>query len=166
MVEQVKQEVPILSRLHPPKGAVRARLRRGRGPGSGLGKTSGHGQKGQKARSGTKNLIGFEGGQMPLQRRLPKVGFYNPFSKKIATVNVGLLNRLQAGTVVDAEVLIRARLIQKDFDGIKILGQGELSRPLTVRANAFSASAKAKIENAGGTVEVIGAAKSEERTSE
>jgi len=156
MAEDVKQEVPILSRLHPPKGSVRNKLRRGRGPGSGLGKTSGHGQKGQKSRSGTKSLIGFEGGQMPLQRRLPKVGFYNRFSKRIVTVNVGLLNRLEANTVVDADLLVRERLIRKRFDGVKILGQGELDRSLTVRAHAFSASAKSKIENAGGKVEVIG----------
>lgn len=162
MAEDVKKDAPILSLLHPPKGAVRNRIRRGRGPGSGLVKTSGYGQKGQKPRAGTKNLIGFEGGQMPLQRRLPKIGFYNRFSKKIVTVNVGSLNRLDAGTVVDADVLIRARLIQKQFDGIKILGQGEIDRSLTVRAHAFSESAKAKIEAAGGKVEIIGGKEQEQ----
>ena len=161
MAEATRQEVPILSRLRPPKGAVRDKIRRGRGPGSGLGKSAGRGQKGQKSRSGKSAFDGFEGGQMPLQRRLPKVGFRNRFSKRIAAVNVGELNRLESGSVVDAEALIRARLVRKKFDGIKILGRGELDRPLTVRANAFSAGAKEKIEKAGGKVELIGVPQAE-----
>jgi large subunit ribosomal protein L15 len=156
MAEGTEQKVPILSRLRPPLGAVRSKRRKGRGPGSGLGKTAGRGQKGQKSRSGKSQFPGFEGGQMPLQRRLPKVGFRNLFEKNVASVNVGALNQLAAQSVVDADALIRARLVRGPFDTIKILGSGELDRPLTVRAHAFSASAKEKIEKAGGKAEMIG----------
>ncbi len=155
MASSDQSEVPLLSRLRPPQGAVKNRLRKGRGPGSGLGKTAGKGQKGQKSRSGTKSFIGFEGGQMPLQRRLPKRGFRNLFSRKIAEVNAGLLNRFEPGTVVDAELLVAHRLVNRAFDAIKILGNGELDRALTVRAHAFSDSARKKIEGAGGTVELV-----------
>lgn len=149
------QAIPLLSRLSPPTGAMKNRLRKGRGPGSGLGKTAGKGEKGQKSRAGARSLIGFEGGQMPLQRRLPKRGFRNIFSSKIAAVNVGLLNRFEPGTVADPELLIRHRLVDRSFDGVKILGNGELDRPLTVRAHAFSQSARQKIEKAGGTAELL-----------
>jgi large subunit ribosomal protein L15 len=147
--------IPLLSRLRPPPGAVKPRLRKGRGPGSGLGKTAGKGQKGQKSRAGTKSFIGFEGGQMPLQRRVPKRGFRNLFSRKVAEVNAGLLRRFEAGTVVDAELLVAHRLVNRDFDAIKILGNGELDRALTVRAHAFSKSAREKIESAGGKAELV-----------
>jgi large subunit ribosomal protein L15 len=155
MAEGTEQQVPLLSRLSPPRGAVRSKRRKGRGPGSGLGKTAGRGEKGQKARSGKSQFAGFEGGQMPLQRRLPKVGFRNLFAKCVVSVNVGQLNRMEAQSVVDAAALIRARLVRGRFDAIKILGGGEIDRPLTVRANAFSASAKEKIEKAGGVAEQI-----------
>lgn len=150
-----EQEVPILSRLKPPAGAVRKRRRVGRGPGSGLGKTSGKGQKGQKSRGKGKVARGFEGGQTPLQRRLPKYGFKNPFSKKVSTVNVGSLARFEAGAVVDPDALAKAGLIGKQHDGVKILGEGTLELKLTVRAHAFSKNARALIEKAGGTAEVI-----------
>jgi large subunit ribosomal protein L15 len=155
MANQENQAVPLLSRLRPPPGAMKNRLRKGRGPGSGLGKTAGKGEKGQKARAGARSLIGFEGGQMPLQRRLPKRGFRNIFSRKIAAVNVGLLNRFEPGTVVDPELLIRHRLVDRGFDGVKILGNGELDRALTVRAHAFSRSARQKIEKTGGKAELL-----------
>jgi len=151
MAETEKPEVPILSRLRPPAGAVTPKRRRGRGPGSGLGKTGGKGQKGQKARSpGNFSKVGFEGGQMPLQRRLPKIGFHNPFSKKVVTVNVRDLLRFDAGTTVDLAALAKAGLIKRRHDIVKVLGNGDLDRALTVEANAFSASAIAKIEAAGG----------------
>ena len=146
---------PILSRLSPPPGSTKDPRRIGRGPGSGLGKTSGKGQKGQHARGSGKVAQGFEGGQMPLHRRLPKVGFRNPFSKAIATVNVGRLARFDKGAVVDPAALVAARLVRGRYDAIKILGQGALDKPLKVRAHAFSAGAKACIEKAGGTTEVI-----------
>lgn len=148
---------PILSRLSPPEGAVRSKRRKGRGVGSGLGKTAGKGQKGQKARHpGDFGKLHFEGGQSPLQRRLPKVGFWNPFSKNLASVNVGELARFSAGTVVDEAALRSLRLVRGRLDGVKVLGGGELSHALTVRAFAFSASAKEKIEKAGGKVEILG----------
>lgn len=150
-----EQQVPILSRLRAPEGAVKRRRRVGRGPGSGLGKTCGKGQKGQKSRSGGSIHPWFEGGQTPLQRRLPKIGFHNPFSKKIATVNVASLARFEAGATVGPEELLAAGLIRKSWDGVKILGQGTLDRALTVRAHAFSKGARSLIEQAGGTVEVI-----------
>lgn len=154
--DEAAAAVPILSRLRPAPGAVRAKKRKGRGPGSGLGKTGGRGMKGQKARSpGNFSKLGFEGGQMPLQRRLPKVGFHNPFAKVVAALNVGDLNRFEAGAVVDEGALRDARLVKGKIDVIKILGDGELDRALTVRAHAFSAGAREKITGAGGTVEVV-----------
>lgn len=146
---------PILSRLSPAPGSVKPRKRIGRGPGSGLGKTSGKGQKGQKARGSGKVPARFEGGQMPLHRRLPKVGFRNPFSFAVATVNVGKLVRFDKGTVVDPELLLGARLVRGRHDSVKVLGQGILDRALKVRAHAFSKGAKDAIEKAGGTAEVI-----------
>lgn len=159
-----EKQVPILSRLAPPAGAVHPKKRKGRGPGSGLGKTAGRGQKGQTSRSGRKLKEGFEGGQMPLQRRLPKVGFHNIFSKHVVTVNVGALSRFDANAVVEPQSLVDARLVRKRFDGVKVLGSGELDRALTVRAHAFSNSAREKIEKAGGKAEVIEA--SQEKAGE
>ncbi|MDI3298973.1 MAG: 50S ribosomal protein L15 [Bacillota bacterium] len=128
----------------------------GRGPGSGHGKTSTRGTKGQKARSGGAKGPGFEGGQMPLQRRLPRRGFNNArFHKEYATVNVADLNVFEPGSEVTPELLLERRLVRKQLDGIKILGDGELDRALTVRAHAFSQTARAKIEAAGGKAEVI-----------
>lgn len=151
-----EQYVPILSRLRPPAGAVRGKRRKGRGVGSGLGKTAGKGMKGQKARHpGGFSKLHFEGGQTPLQRRLPKHGFHNPFSKTVVTVNVSDLNGFENGATVDVDALREAGLIRKRFDGVKVLGSGELERKLTVKVHAFSASAKQKIEKAGGTAEVV-----------
>jgi len=146
----------ILSRLRPPTGAVTGERRIGRGVGSGLGKTSGRGQKGQKARSGGNiNKLHFQGGQTPIQRRLPKRGFRVPFPKAVAEVNVGDLERFEAGTEVDEVALRAARLVQGPVTRIKILGDGELSKGLTVSAHAFSKSAQAKIEAAGGKAVVL-----------
>ena len=132
------------------------RKRIGRGPGSGIGKTSGKGHKGQNARSGGGVRPGFEGGQLPLYRRLSKRGFNNyNFRINYATVNVGDLERFAEGTEVTKELLIETGLVKKELDGIKILGNGDLTKKLTVKANKFSSSAKAKIENVGGTTEVI-----------
>jgi len=153
MPEQTEKTVPILSRLRAPVGAVKKKTRVGRGPGSGLGKTAGRGQKGQRARNTTPT--GFEGGQMPLQRRLPKTGFKNPFKTNYATINVGNLNAFDAGAVVDVDVLIAQRMVRKALDGLKILGDGELEKALTVKAHAVSAGARAKIEKAGGKVELV-----------
>ncbi len=146
----------ILSQLKPPAGAKRPRTRPGRGVGSGLGKTAGRGQKGQKARCGH-GKPAFEGGQMPLQRRMPKVGFKVPPRNivKVVHVNVGSLDSFAAGTVVTIEALQAKRLVRGQFDALKILGEGELGKKLTVQAHAFSASAKAKIEKAGGKAEVL-----------
>ena len=151
-----EQQIPILSRLRAPEGAVQKKKRVGRGPGSGLGKTAGRGQKGQKARQpGNIHKLHFEGGQMPLNRRLPKVGFNNPFSTELAPVNVKSLELFEAGSVVD-EAALRARgLVKGRWDGVKILGNGDLSKKLTVKAEGFSASAKTKIEAVGGTAEVV-----------
>lgn len=135
-------------------GARSEAKRVGRGAGSGNGKTAGKGHKGQKARAGRGMRPGFEGGQMPLQRRLPKVGFNNIFGKSYAVVNVSDLDRFEAGSVVDAEALVKSGLVKKTLNGIKILGNGEIAKALTVRAAAFSASAKQKIEAAGGKAEV------------
>jgi len=146
-----------LNDLKPVAGSRRPRKRVGRGPGSGLGKTCGRGQKGQKSRSGGNIPAWFEGGQMPLQRRLPKRGFYNRFSKKIAEVNVGQLAAFEAGSVVDADALVAAGLVKKVGDGIKVLGNGELDRALTIKVHRISAGARAKVEAAGGTVELLGA---------
>ena len=145
-----------LSNLRPAEGAVHSdNFRRGRGHGSGNGKTAGKGHKGQKARSGAPR-IGFEGGQMPLFRRIPKRGFTDPNSKVITGINVSVLeDRYNAGDEVTLENLLEKRIIRKVNDGVKILGNGELTKKLTVKVNAFSESAKEKIEAVGGTCEVI-----------
>ncbi len=145
-----------LSNLKPAAGSVRKRKRRGRGPGSNWGTTAGRGQNGQNSRSGGGVRPGFEGGQMPLARRLPKRGFYNRFSNKVVVVNVCDLNRFEAGSIVDEAGLREKRLINGRFDAIKILGEGELEKALTLRVHRISASARVKVEGAGGTIEVIG----------
>ncbi len=144
-----------LHELAPAAGSKKDVKRIGRGPASGQGKTAGKGHKGQKARAGRGMRPGFEGGQMPLQRRLPKRGFNNIFAKEITAVNVSALNVFEDGAVVDVEALINAGLVKKALDGVKVLGNGEISKKLTVKANAFSASAQQKIEAAGGKAEVI-----------
>ena len=145
-----------LSKLSPAEGSKHSQnFRRGRGHGSGNGKTAGKGHKGQKARSGAPR-IGFEGGQMPLFRRIPKRGFTDPNSKVITGINISVLeDRYNAGDEVTLENLLEKRIIRKLNDGVKILGNGELTKKLTVKVNAFSASAKEKIEAVGGTCEVI-----------
>ncbi|MBP3753954.1 MAG: 50S ribosomal protein L15 [Lachnospiraceae bacterium] len=144
-----------MSNLQPAAGSVKSdNFRRGRGHGSGNGKTAGKGHKGQKARSGAPR-IGFEGGQMPLYRRIPKRGFTNRNSLEIIAINVSALERFENGTEVTPEVLLNEGVISKIADGVKILGNGELTKKLNVKVNAFSASAKEKIEKAGGTAEVI-----------
>lgn len=146
-----------LSNLKAPKGANRDRKRKGRGQGSTLGKTAGKGHKGQKARSGGQVKAGFEGGQMPLQRRLPKTGFYNVHARVYGVVNVSTLETAFAdGEEVTFDALVAKRLIKRHADGLKILGQGNLTKKLTVKADKISASALEKINAAGGTVEVIG----------
>ena len=144
-----------LHELAPVSGSTSVAKRKGRGPGSGNGKTGGHGHKGQKARSGGSIRLGFEGGQMPLQRRLPKRGFNNIFAKKFAIVNVDALNVFDNGAVVSITELLEKKIVRKAEDGLRVLGSGELTKKLTVKANAFSESAKAKIEAAGGKVEVV-----------
>lgn len=141
--------------LTPAADSNKAVKRVGRGHGSGNGKTAGKGHKGQNARSGGGVRIGFEGGQMPLARRIPKRGFNNIFATKYAIVNVSDLDRFENDTVVDAEILKAAGLIKKEYDGIKILGNGELTKKLTVKAAKFSQSAVEKIEKAGGKTEVM-----------
>jgi large subunit ribosomal protein L15 len=143
-----------LSDLAPAPGSRKKRKRVGRGPGSGHGKTSCRGHKGQNSRSGGGVKPGFEGGQMPLQRRLPKRGFTNIFQKTFSIVNVSSLEKLEESEITP-EVLIKEGLVRKIQDGVKILGNGELTKALTVKAHAFSASAKEKIEKAKGTAEVI-----------
>jgi large subunit ribosomal protein L15 len=144
-----------LHELKPAKGSTTAPKRRGRGVGSGLGKTSGKGHKGAKARSGGGKAPGFEGGQMPLTRRVPKSGFTNIFRKEYVTLNVSDLERFDDGDVVTIEVLKNAGMVKQLKDGVKILGGGDLSRKLTVQVTRFTASAKEKIEAAGGKAEVI-----------
>lgn len=144
-----------LHELSPVEGSKKEARRIGRGHGSGQGKTAGKGHKGQKARAGRGMRIGFEGGQMPLQRRVPKRGFNNIFAKKIVSVNVGTLEKFDNGTVVNVEALVAAGIVKNSFDGVKILGNGNLTKKLTVQVSAFSESAKAKIEAAGGKAEVI-----------
>ena len=144
-----------LHELSPAAGSVTDVKRKGRGPGSGNGKTAGKGHKGQNARSGGGVRIGFEGGQMPITRRLPKRGFNNIFAKKYAIVNVEALNAFDNGAFVSAAELLEKKIIRKEEDGLRVLGNGELTKKLTVKANAFSESAKAKIEAAGGKVEVV-----------
>jgi large subunit ribosomal protein L15 len=146
----------MLSKLSPPAGAVTKERRIGRGVGSGLGKTAGRGQKGQKARSkGNINKLHFQGGQTPMQRRLPKRGFRSPFPVETAALNVGELERFAAGTKVDEKALRGVKLVRGAVDRIKILGDGDLTKALTVTAHAFSKSALAKIEKAGGKAVVI-----------
>ena len=144
-----------LHELSPAPGCTREVKRIGRGHGSGQGKTAGKGHKGQKARSGGSIRPGFEGGQMPLQRRVPKRGFNNIFATRYASVNVAALNKFEDGAVVDADALKAAGLIKKEYDGVKILGNGNVEKKLTVKVTAFSEAAKAKIEAAGGKAEVI-----------
>ncbi len=152
-----EKNIPILSRLQPPAGAVKKKKRKGRGIGSGLGKTAGKGMKGQKARNpGDFGKLGFEGGQTPLYRRIPKRGFINKWAKSVAVINVSALGeRFDAGATVDLDALRGAGLLKRNVDIVKILGNGELDKALTVKVHAFSASAKEKIEKAGGTAEVL-----------
>ena len=144
-----------LNKLSPMPGSRKNRKRVGRGPGSGLGKTCGRGQKGQKSRSGGKIPVWFEGGQMPLARRLPKRGFYNRFATRLAEVNVGSLTKFEAGATIGLAQLLEAGLVKQPGDGVKLLGNGEIDRALTVQVNRISKGARAKIEAAGGTVELI-----------
>jgi large subunit ribosomal protein L15 len=144
-----------LNELSPAQGSAKAAYRKGRGAGSGNGKTAGKGHKGQNARSGGGVRVGFEGGQLPLYRKLPKRGFKNRFAVNYAVVNVAALNRFEDGAVVDVEALKAAKLVRKELDGVKILGNGELTKKLTVKATVFSATAKEKIEAAGGKTEEV-----------
>ena len=144
-----------LHELSPAAGSTAPAWRKGRGPGSGNGTTAGKGNKGQNARSGGGVRPGFEGGQLPLYRKLPKRGFYNRFATVYSIVNVEALNAFEDGAVVDLEALTEKGIIRKEYDGLKVLGRGEITKKLTVKAKIFSASAKEKIEAAGGKVEVI-----------
>ncbi len=144
-----------LHELSPAPGSVKASYRKGRGPGSGNGKTAGKGHKGQNARSGGGVRPGFEGGQLPLYRKLPKRGFYNRFATRYAVVNVSTLAKFEDGAVVDLEILRNCGIIKTNEDKLKVLGNGEISKKITVKAAVFSASAKEKIEAAGGKTEVI-----------
>lgn len=144
-----------LQDLKPAEGSTQPAYRKGRGAGSGNGKTAGRGHKGQWARSGGGVRPGFEGGQMPLYRRLPKRGFKNVLAKEYAEVNVEQLNRFDANAVVDPAALVEAGILKNVLDGVRVLGNGELSKALTVRAQGFTKSAQQKIEAAGGKVEVI-----------
>ena len=141
--------------LSPVAGSTHVNKRKGRGHGTGNGKTAGRGHKGQKARSGGGVRIGFEGGQMPLARRLPKRGFNNVFAKPLTAVNVAVLNKFEDGAVVDAEALLASGILSKVEYGVKFLGNGTVTKNVTVKASAFSASAKEKIEAAGGKAEVV-----------
>ena len=154
--ETDEKYIPILSRLRAPKGAVRNKKRRGRGIGSGIGKTGGKGQKGQKARHpGKFGKLAFEGGQMPLWQRIPKRGFVNHFAKKVGAFNVSDLSRFDANATVDIAALKAAGLVRKDAEVIKCLGNGEIDKALTVKVNAFSKSAEEKIKKAGGSTEIL-----------
>ena len=144
-----------LHELSPVAGSTQVGKRKGRGHGSGNGKTGGRGHKGQKARSGGKVRVGFEGGQMPLVRRVPKRGFINVFAKPLTAVNLAVLNRVEVGAVVDAAALIEAGSISSCPNGLKVLSNGTLTKKITVKAAAFSESAKEKIEQAGGKAEVV-----------
>ena len=144
-----------LHELAPVMGSTQVGKRKGRGHATGNGKTAGRGHKGQKARSGGGVRIGFEGGQMPLARRIPKRGFHNIFAKPLESVNVSALEKFEDGAVVDAKALLDAGILSKCTYGVKILGNGEITKKLTVKASAFSESAKAKIEAAGGKAEVV-----------
>ena len=144
-----------LHELSPAAGSTAPAWRKGRGPGSGNGKTAGKGHKGQNARSGGGVRPGFEGGQLPLYRKLPKRGFHNKFATVYSIVNVDSLNGFENGATVDFEALCAAGIVKKECDGLKVLGRGELTKQLTVKAKVFSASAKEKIEAAGGKVEVV-----------
>ena len=144
-----------LHELSPAAGSNTKAYRKGRGAGSGNGKTGGRGHKGQWARSGGGVRVGFEGGQMPLARRIPKRGFHNIFAKRLESVNVSALEKFEDGAVVDAKALLEKGILSKCEYGFKVLGNGQLSKKLTVQASAFSASAKEKIEAAGGKAEVI-----------
>ena len=144
-----------LSKLSPVAGSTHVGKRKGRGHGSGNGKTGGRGHKGQKARSGGKVRAGFEGGQMPLVRRIPKRGFINVYAKPLTAINLAALNRFEDGAVVDAAALIEAGIIHSCPNGLKVLSNGTLTKNITVKAAAFSASAKEKIEQAGGKAEVV-----------
>jgi len=144
-----------LNEIGPAPGSRKNRKRLGRGVGSGWGKTAGRGTKGFKSRSGGSVRPGFEGGQMPIHRRLPKRGFANIFRKKFVVINIRDLNRFDAGTTVDEPLLVQAGLVKGPRDGIKLLGQGDINHALTVKFNAVSTSAREKIEAAGGTVEVL-----------
>src|ERR1017187_10313931 len=149
-----------LSQLKPPAGQKQKKRRLGQGLGTGRGKYAGRGAKGAKSVSGYSRMRGFEGGQMPLHRRLPKRGFTNIFKKQFALINLGRLDKMQ-GDLFSADTLMASGIIKKLGDGLKVLGSGELTRPITVQAHLFSASAKQKIEAAGGKVEVIGGADAE-----
>ena len=143
-----------LHELSPAAGSDKAAWRKGRGAGSGNGKTAGKGHKGQNARSGGGVRPGFEGGQLPLYRKLPKRGFNNKFAKEYATVNVSALNVFENGATVSLETLVACGIVRKEYDGLKVLGNGELTKQLNVEAKIFTASAKEKIEAAGGKAEV------------
>ena len=144
-----------LHTLSPAEGSTQERFRKGRGAGSGNGKTAGKGHKGQNARSGGGVRPGFEGGQLPLYRKLPKRGFNNKFAKQYVVVNVAALNGFEDGAVVDTEAIVAKGIIKKPLDGIKVLGNGEITKKLDVKVAAYSASAKEKIEAAGGKAEVM-----------
>ena len=144
-----------LYELSPAEGSKKEVKRIGRGHGSGWGKTAGKGHKGQKARAGKGMRVGFEGGQMPLQRRIPKRGFNNIFAKKVVAINLGTLNKFEDGAVVDIAALTEKGIVKNSFDSVKILSNGTITKKLTVKAHAFSKDAVAKIEAAGGKTEVI-----------
>lgn len=144
-----------LSELRAPEGASKNRKRLGRGSGSGHGKTSGRGHKGQRARSGGRGKTGFEGGQMPLQRRLPKRGFTNIFKKEISIVNLSDLEIFETGSTVDVAALVKAGIVKKIGDGVKLLADGDIKKPLTIKVHKTSQAAREKVEAAGGRIEVV-----------